>query len=151
MDIFEPLFLEFLELLEKNEVEYILIGEMAVNIHGYSRPTGDMDIWMNPTNDNGQKIIKAIDEFGYDVSVLQEKNFEATDVFFLGQPPFRIDILNKMHGLNFMECYPRIARYETENNLSIPVLHLNDLIVNKLLSARHKDLDDIENLKKEID
>lgn len=148
MDIFEPI---FLELLEKYKVEYILIGGMAVNIHGYSRPTGDMDIWMNPTNDNGQKIILAIDDFGYNVSVLKEKNFEVTDVIFLGQPPFRIDILNKIHGLNFYDCYQRIAQYTTENNLSIPVLHLNDLIVNKLLSARHKDLDDIENLKKEID
>jgi hypothetical protein len=104
----------------------------------------------NPTNENGAKLIQAIDEYGYDVSVLKDKDFEITDVFFLGQPPFRIDILNKMQGLDFKECYTRVARYKIDNNLLIPVLHLNDLVVNKLLSARHKDLDDVENLKKEI-
>jgi hypothetical protein len=87
MDIFEPVFVDFIRLLNKHEVEYILIGGMAVNVYGYNRPTGDMDIWMNPNNKNGAKIINAIDEYGFDTSRLKEKNFEEADVFFLGQPP----------------------------------------------------------------
>ncbi|MBX9851110.1 MAG: nucleotidyltransferase [Cytophagaceae bacterium] len=151
MDIFEPVFVDFIKLLNKHEVEYILIGGMAVNVYGYSRPTGDMDIWINPINENGQKLIKAISEYGYNTEELEYKNFEETDVFFLGRAPFRIDILNKMQGLKFADCFTRINKYEIEGGIFVSVLHINDLIVNKILSGRHKDLDDIEKLKRQLD
>jgi hypothetical protein len=150
MDIFEPVFVDFIRLLNKHEVEYILIGGMAVNVYGYNRPTGDMDIWMNPNNRNGAKIINAIDEYGFETSGLKEKNFEEADVFFLGQPPFRIDILTRTAGLKFNESFERTKSYNLENELFVPVLHVNDLIVNKLIVGRYKDLDDIEKLKKQI-
>ena len=44
MNIFEQVFIDFIRLLNKHEVEYILIGGMAVNVYGYNRPTGDDDI-----------------------------------------------------------------------------------------------------------
>jgi hypothetical protein len=150
MDVFEPVFIEFIQLLNTYDVEYLLIGGMAVNLHGYSRPTGDMDIWINPTNSNGQKLIKAIDEFGYDTTELEQKDFEQTDVFFLGKPPFRIDILNRMQGLKFGESYPKRIIVEHEGIL-IHLLSLEDLKVNKLLAGRHKDLNDLENLTKDLD
>jgi hypothetical protein len=151
MNIFEQVFIDFIRLLNKYEVEYILIGGMAVNVYGYNRPTGDMDIWINSTKENGAKLIQAIDEFGYDIKDLLNRNFEEADVFFLGTPPFRIDVLNKMRGLKFADCCKRVNFFEVEKDLSVPVLHINDLIVNKILSGRHKDLDDIEKLKRQME
>jgi predicted nucleotidyltransferase len=147
--MFDPSFIEFLILLNKHKVEYLLIGGIAVNLYGYSRTTGDMDIWINPTNENGKKLVLAVDEFGYDITELAKKNFEETDVFFLGEPPFRIDILNKMQGLKFPSSFEKRKIVEHQE-IKINLLSLEDLKVNKLLSGRHKDLDDLENLAKEI-
>jgi predicted nucleotidyltransferase len=147
--MFDPSFIEFLVLLNKYKVEYLLIGGIAVNLYGYSRTTGDMDIWINSTNENGEKLVKAVDEFGYDATELAEKNFEELDVFFLGEPPFRIDILNKMQGLKFPASFEKRKIVEHEG-VKIDLLSLEDLKVNKLLSGRHKDLDDLENLSKII-
>ena len=51
---------EFLSLLNKNDVQYLIIGGVVVNIHGYTRATGDLDIWYNPTKDNFRKLITSI-------------------------------------------------------------------------------------------
>jgi len=55
-DIFNNDFLEYIDLLNKHNVEYLLVGGMAVNLHGYRRATGDMDIFVNPT----KEIIKSL-------------------------------------------------------------------------------------------
>jgi hypothetical protein len=146
---FNSYFTDFLKLLHKHQVEYMVIGGIAVNLHGYTRTTGDMDIWIKASNENGAKLIKAIDEFGYDTSELEKKNFEETDVFFLGTPPLRIDILNKMQGLKFDDSYRKRDIVEYKDAI-VSLLNLEDLKVNKLLSGRHKDLDDLENLNKEV-
>ena len=57
-NIFNVDFLDFLELLEKHKVEFLLVGGYAVILHGYIRSTGDMDLWIERTNDNYQKITK---------------------------------------------------------------------------------------------
>jgi len=59
--------LSFLGLLNENRVEYMIIGGAAVNIHGFSRSTGDMDIWFNPTQENFGRLLKAIQKFGFEV------------------------------------------------------------------------------------
>jgi len=146
---FDPYFIDFLKLLNKYKVEYLIIGGIAVNFHGYSRTTGDMDIWIKPSNENGKNLISAIDEFGFDAEDLKQKDFEKTDVFFLGTPPLRIDVLNKMQGLKFDESYTKRKIIEHQGVI-VNLLNLEDLKVNKLLSGRHKDLDDLENLNKEV-
>lgn len=147
MDLFEQKFIDFLKLFHKHEVDYIIIGGYAVNFYGYNRPTGDMDLFVKPTNENKIKIGRAIDEFGYDATELLEKDFEKPDVIFVDEPPFRIDLLNKIVGIDFDEAFERRNFFDLEG-MKINVLHLNDLRVNKLISGRHKDLDDLENLNK---
>lgn len=56
-NIFNPDFLEYLDLLNQFEVEYVLVGGMAVNLHGYQRSTGDMDLFVSPTTQNHNKLI----------------------------------------------------------------------------------------------
>jgi len=55
-DIFNQDFLEYIELLNKHNVEYVLVGGIAVNIYGYRRSTGDMDLFVNPTKENHLKL-----------------------------------------------------------------------------------------------
>ena len=89
-------FREFLVLLNQNEVEYLVVGGYAVAFHGYPRFTGDFDIWANGTNYNLEKLIKAIEQFGFESGQLKNIDFEHEVVaFHLGTPPVRIDIMNK--------------------------------------------------------
>ena len=69
-------FKEFLELLNKNEVEYMVIGGYAVIAYGYPRLTIDIDVWINPKFDNAKKVIKTIKEFGFDFNNLTEDDFK---------------------------------------------------------------------------
>jgi len=59
VNIFNEDFQDFLKALNANEVEYMLIGGYAVIAHGYHRTTGDMDIWVNKTSENYQKLLSA--------------------------------------------------------------------------------------------
>ncbi len=58
-------FIEFIELLSKHNVRYIITGGYAVVYHGYVRSTNDIDIWIDIRKDNIKKVIKALDEFGF--------------------------------------------------------------------------------------
>jgi hypothetical protein len=73
MNIFNDDFKDFIIYLNQNEVEYIVVGGYAVIIRGYSRSTGDIDIWVNKTKENYKKLQKAIIEFGLPEVAVKEK------------------------------------------------------------------------------
>ena len=72
---------EICTFLNKHEVDYLLIGGVAVVFHGYTRSTADLDFWYNPTITNFQKIINAIKEYGIDVSELEKIVFDPKKTF----------------------------------------------------------------------
>lgn len=74
-DYFNEDFRDFIRAMNNQQVEYILVGGMAVILHGYVRTTGDMNIWVRQTKDNYQKIVKAFDEFRMPVFDMTEERF----------------------------------------------------------------------------
>lgn len=62
-ELLNPDFRDFLQALNQHEVEYILIGGYAVILHGYFRTTGDINIWLNRTEENYKKLEQAIHTF----------------------------------------------------------------------------------------
>ena len=74
-NIFNDDFRDFLFMLNKHQVRYVLIGGFAVILHGYSRTTGDMDIWIDRTKENYQRLKCAFEEFGMPVFDMTEDNF----------------------------------------------------------------------------
>ncbi|MBK6450611.1 MAG: nucleotidyltransferase [Saprospiraceae bacterium] len=150
-NIFNSDFNDFLSSFERAGVEYVLVGGYSVIIHGYQRTTGDMDLFVNPTSENYSKIIHAFDEFGmslFSMTLERFLNIKEFDVFEFGRPPVSIDIMTKMKGVEFEEVFNNKVRYQVEEDLIINVIHLNQLITAKKSSARHKDLNDIEQLTK---
>ena len=147
-DIFNDDFRDFLAALNDQKVRYILVGGFSVILHGYSRTTGDMDIWVERTPENYVNIKKAFLQFGMPVFDMTEDNFLSHpnwDVFTFGTPPVAIDLMVKVKGLDFEDCYTRSIIFD-ENNLKIRTIHKNDLIKAKQTTRRSKDLDDLENL-----
>jgi hypothetical protein len=150
-NIFNRDFQEFISLLNEFSVEYILVGGYSVILHGYSRTTGDLDIWVNPSLNNYKRMIKACSKFGLMLDDLTEQNFlrnNSIDVFTFGQPPVSIDIMKAVKGLDFQDTYKDSLVVEID---SIPtrVIHKNHLIMSKKASNRPKDQDDIIHLSSE--
>lgn len=147
-NIFNDDFRDFLDALNNNEVKYILVGGFSVILHGYPRTTGDMDIWVERTSENYQRLKKAFFEFGMPVFDMTEDNFlhhPNWDVFSFGNPPVAIDVMIKVKGLEFQECFQEAVIFE-DDGLKIRTIHKNNLIEAKRIAGRSKDLNDLENL-----
>jgi hypothetical protein len=141
---------QFLLALLESDIEFILIGGYSVIYHGYARTTGDMDLWLKPDEITKQKLMVVLKNFGVkdaDLKKLSKLDFTEVLAFHIGNPPERIDFLTKIAGLEFDSSYLRCNKLPLKN-YNIPVLHLDDLIINKLLSGRMKDKADVEELKK---
>lgn len=80
--MFSQDFKEFLKLLNENSVEYLIVGGYAVGFHGFPRYTGDIDIWVNATADNAEKVLKSLDEFGFGDFHLSKEDFLTKKIFF---------------------------------------------------------------------
>jgi hypothetical protein len=146
-NLFNIDFLEFLQLLDKHEVDYLLVGGYAVILHGYGRSTGDMDLWINKTTQNYNKLKLVYQDFGAPVFSIDDFESEKFDVWSIGIEPRKIEILTKVSGLSFHEAFKNRLFLNLEN-FKVPYIDFEDLIKNKLTSGRFKDLADIEQLKK---
>ncbi|WP_282787016.1 DUF6036 family nucleotidyltransferase [Flavobacterium croceum] len=146
-NLFNIDFLEFLQLLDKHEVDYLLVGGYAVILHGYGRSTGDMDLWINKTTQNYNKLKLVYQDFGVPVFSIDDFESEKFDVWSIGIEPRKIEILTKVSGLSFNEAFKNRLFLNLEN-FKVPYIDFEDLIKNKLTSGRFKDLADIEQLKK---
>lgn len=148
-NIFQEDFREFLNALNDQKVDYILVGGFSVIIHGYSRTTGDMDVWVKRTKENYRKIVQAFLQFGMPLFDMSEENFlyhPDWNVFSYGRSPVAIDVMTEVKGLDFDLAYEKSKIYD-DGGLHVRTLHKNDLIAAKNASKRSKDLDDLENLE----
>lgn len=149
-NIFHQDFRDFLQALNDNEVNYILVGGYSVIFHGYSRTTGDMDIWVKRDTKNYRKLKNAFIQFGMSLFDMTENNFlnhPTWDVFSFGTPPVCIDIMVQVKGLAFDDCYKESQLF-VDDELEVRVINIKHLLESKKKANRPKDIDDIENLLK---
>ncbi len=139
-------FKEFIQLLNKHKVQYLIVGGFAVAAHGYPRYTGDIDFWIKQNKQNANRIICALIEFGFGTLDINEDDFLKADyVIQLGFPPNRIDLLTGISGLNFDECWAE-KKIILSQGEEINFISLHHLKINKKTTGRDKDLLDIKNL-----
>ena len=141
-----PDFKEFLSLLHTHHVEYLLVGGYAVAAHGYPRFTGDIDLWIQTSTENSERVLQVCREFGFDVPNLRAELFkDPNQMTRMGNPPLRIEILNSVSGLTFDAAWEnRIVKQW--DGVPVSLISLHDLRTNKQASGRLKDLADLENL-----
>lgn len=137
-------FSEFLKLLNAHGVEYLLVGGYAVNYHGFTRSTGDLDVWVERSPSNAEALSAALLKFGFS-DATPDLFLPEEQIVRLGVPPFRIEIHTTISGVTFSECYARRDEIEIAGQL-VPLLNLEDLKRNKAASGRLKDLADLEAL-----
>lgn len=140
-------FKEFIELLNRHKVRYLVVGGYAVAFHGYPRYTKDLDVWVESATENADNLLEALKEFGFGSMGLKLEDFLETDqIIQLGYPPNRIDILTTLKKLNFHDCYKTRVEVEIQD-LKINFIDRENLKQNKRATGRPQDLADIENLE----
>lgn len=140
---------ELCNLLNEHEVDYLLIGGLAVVYHGYTRSTNDIDFWYRPTISNFLNIVNAFKEYGIDVSELEEVVFDPEKAY-LRFPVSNLtaEFLPTVHdSLPFQEAFKRAELLELADT-KIPVIGYEDLVKIKSSTDRLKDKADIEELTK---
>ena len=143
--ILNPDYREFFQLLNANDVRYLIVGGYAVAYHGYPRYTNDIDIWIHP--DNATKIVTALKEFGFKILLLQESDFlEPETIIQLGYAPNRIDLIMGVPGVDFEESYESRVD-EDVDGVRLSFIDLENLKKSKKASGRLQDLADLENLQ----
>ncbi len=139
-------FKELLESFNARNVEYIIVGGYALAFHGAPRFTGDIGLFVRPTAENAERIVRALDDFGFGSLDLSQEDFSAAGkVVQLGAPPVRVDIITSVSGVSWEQadsgkvsgCYGRVP---------VRFIGRKELIANKRTVGRQKDLADIEAL-----
>lgn len=139
-------FKDLLELFNKYQVKFLIVGGYALAFHGAPRMTGDIDLFIDTSNENAQRIMQALNEFGFgDVGLTLQDFILPEKVIQLGVPPVRVDILTSLSGVSWEKAY---GSKESGKYGNVPVHYINKelFLFNKRAIGRKKDEADIEAL-----
>jgi hypothetical protein len=137
---------DIIELFNEHNVRYLVAGAYAMATCGYSRSTYDIDLWIDKEEKNVEKVILALDEFGVPFEIKKDDLTKDNVVIQIGIAPVRIDILTDIDGVDFDEAYEKRVEHDF-GSLVATVLHLDDILKNKIASNRAKDKIDVIELK----
>ena len=146
----DPDLRELLSALKAHSVKYLVIGAYAVGVHAEPRATKDLDIWIKADAENSRAVFRALAAFGAPLTGLSPNDFndEAGSVFQMGQPPLRVDILQRIDGVTFEDAWQNRMVTQIGGELPAFVISAEDLIRNKLAAGRPQDLLDVTKVQK---
>ena len=139
---------ELLGLLNRHEVRYCIVGAYALALHTKPRYTKDMDLFVDPTPLNAERILAALQDFGFGSLNLTENDFtEKGQIIQLGFEPVRVDILTDIKGVSFDEVWQQrvTANY---GKIEANFINLENLIKSKRSSGRAQDYADLQALER---
>ncbi|MDI6803876.1 MAG: nucleotidyltransferase [Bacteroidota bacterium] len=137
-------FEEFLKLLNKNKVKYLIVGGYAYAIHFKPRYTNDIDIFILAETQNAAKVLKTLKDFGFGELTISKKDLTKPDqVIQLGYPPLRIDLLTSISGVEFRNAWKNKVKSKYGKQC-VYFIGKKEFILNKKSSGRKKDLADLE-------
>ncbi len=143
--VLHPDFDDLLALFAAHDVRYLVVGAHALATHGVQRATGDLDLWVEPTTANAARVMAALAEFGAPLQAhgVAAEDFAAKDnVYQMGLPPRRIDILTSITAVEFPQAWTD-RTYVEINGRNTPVAGRASLIQNKRATGRPRDMNDV--------
>ena len=142
-----PDFSDMLSALSAEGVEYLLIGAYAMAVHGVPRATGDIDVWIRPTPENADRVLRALARFGAPLGTLHALDLTSEEtVFQIGVAPKRIDLLTAIDGVSFDDAWQR-RETRSVDGVTLPVIGRDELIRNKRATGRQRDRADADQLE----
>ena len=138
---------DILHALSEEKVRFILVGAYALAAHGYPRATMDIDIWVMPSPENAEAVLRALSRFGAPLhNLTREDLLKDGTIFQIGVAPRRIDIITTASGLQFEPTYRNSISINIEG-IEVRIPSIEDLILNKRSTGRTRDLADAEALE----
>ena len=138
---------DILQELSDEKVKFLLVGAYAMAAHGYLRATMDIDLWVMPSPENAEAVLRALIRFGTPINDLTRQDLQKDGTIFqIGVAPRRIDIITSVSGLCFEDAFNRSILIDIDG-IQIHIPSIDDLICNKRASGRTKDLADAEALE----
>jgi hypothetical protein len=142
-----PDFVDLLRAFVAADVRFLIVGAYALALHGRPRATGDLDIWVDATPENAQRVMRALAAFGAPLADIRVDDFAREGVTYqIGVPPGRIDILTELTGLTFAEAWPERLR-RPFGEIEVDFIGHAAFVRNKRATGRPQDLVDIEGLE----
>ena len=138
---------EILQIFNAHRVKYLVVGGYAFGAYSEPRTTKDIDLWIRTDAENAKAVFAALVEFGAPVAGMSPADFMDGKVFYFGQAPNRIDILQNIDGITFDEAWPNRVQGIIDETIPSQIISRDDLIRNKLASGREQDLLDVKKLK----
>jgi len=139
-------YLELLQYLNDNKVKYLIIGGYAVIQYAEPRYTKDLDIWVECSETNAKKLLKALKKFNAPIDNLSVQELAKPGLIYIfGVPPLRIDILNKVKGSRFKTAWAQRKVFQIED-VKAKFVSKQSLVKIKRATGRPQDLADLEKL-----
>lgn len=136
-------FIDILSAFCEEKVDFLLVGSYAMAFHGWSRATGDIDLWIRPSEENAVKVWSALKKFGAPLFDLTQQDLQSPGtVFQMGLPPNRIDIITKIDGVEGDDAWGD-AEFVEIYGLRVPLIGKRHLLLNKKATGRPKDQIDV--------
>lgn len=144
-----PDFKEIISAFNAANVEYLIVGAYAVAAHGLPRTTGDIDFWVRPSQENAERVWRALADFGAPMERVSVADFAAPDMIVqFGVPPARIDVITSIEAVQFAEAWPG-RLIVTMDSVVANVIGREDLLRNKRAVGRPQDLADVDRLSQQ--
>jgi hypothetical protein len=141
-------FEELLSLFIARDVRFLVVGGYALGGHVPMRATKDIDLWVEATRENAERVWRLLAEFGVPLGAIRPDDLmQAGPWLQFGVPPNRVDILTAADGLEFGPAWERRVLRKL-GRVSVPVLSLDDLIHNRRVVGRPRDLADVDVLER---
>ncbi len=139
-------YLNFVRLLNEENVDYVVLGGHAVIAHGYLRTTGDVDFFVRPTVENANRLLIVMNRYGYTNGEFELSDFTKVPSYLsFSRYDNQIDVMTFTPGVTFDECFQN-RLVLTIQGTAVSFINLRELIKNKRAVGRPQDLLDIENL-----
>jgi len=138
---------ELLRAFNDHAVKYLIVGGYAFGVHAEPRATKDLDLFIQPDEENSHALFRALTQYGAPLDGLSPADFMDGSVFQIGQPPARVDILQHIDGISFDQAWENRIEGLVDGEVRTVVISKDDLIQNKLASGREQDILDVKKLR----
>ena len=138
---------DLLSAFNHQRVRFLVVGGYAFGVHAEPRATKDLDIFIRSDEENSAAVFRALTQYGAPLDGLSPRDFMDGSTFQVGQPPARVDILQRIDGLTFDEAWENRVEGLIDGELHVDVISKNDLIRNKLATGREQDALDVKKLR----
>ena len=140
-------FEEFFASLNAHKVRYLIVGGYAFAIHARPRFTDDLDVLVDAKKENAQRILEALNDFGFgSVGLTVDDLTKDDNVIQLGYRPLRIDILTSVSNVAFDDAWKRKVE-GSFGEQKVFFISKQDLILSKTGTGRPRDEQDLKDLQ----